>query len=72
LKASKRKAGEAEGNTRQCGRKIGISCSQKKEAANENSIEPILNAVKQYATVGEIFDTLKSVHGAYREGVRYY
>ena len=43
-----------------------------KEAANENSIEPLVHAVKQYATVGEIFDTLKSVHGVFNESVKHY
>jgi methylmalonyl-CoA mutase, N-terminal domain len=45
---------------------------KEKETANANSIEPILNAVKQYATVGEIFDTLRSVHGAFVESIRFY
>jgi methylmalonyl-CoA mutase N-terminal domain/subunit len=52
--------------------KSALAVLKKKAAANNNSIEPILNAVKQYATVGEIFATLESVYGAYREGVRYY
>ena len=32
-----------------------------------NLVYPILNAVKAYATVGEITDTLRAVFGEYRE-----
>jgi methylmalonyl-CoA mutase N-terminal domain/subunit len=34
---------------------------------NENLMEPILACVKAYATVGEISDTLRDVHGEYKE-----
>ena len=34
---------------------------------SDNLIPPILNAVKCYATVGEISDTLRSVFGEYEE-----
>lgn len=33
----------------------------------ENLMEPILNAVKSYATLGEIVNTLKEVYGTYTE-----
>jgi methylmalonyl-CoA mutase N-terminal domain/subunit len=32
-----------------------------------NVMEPILDCVRQYATVGEISDTLREVYGEYRE-----
>lgn len=35
--------------------------------AGKNMMEPILAAVKAYATLQEICDTLRSVHGEYRE-----
>ncbi|UCG93115.1 MAG: methylmalonyl-CoA mutase [candidate division WOR-3 bacterium] len=40
-----------------------------KQAAinNMNVMEPILDCVRQYATVGEISDTLRGVYGEYRE-----
>ncbi len=34
---------------------------------NENLMEPILNCVKAYATIGEITKTLKQVYGEYKE-----
>jgi methylmalonyl-CoA mutase N-terminal domain/subunit len=34
---------------------------------NENLMEPILACVKAYATIGEISDTLRDVHGEYKE-----
>jgi methylmalonyl-CoA mutase N-terminal domain/subunit len=36
---------------------------------NENLVPPILDAVKNYATVGEICRTLKEVYGEYKEAV---
>ena len=48
--------------------------SMLKEKANhgENLILPILDAVKAYATIGEITDTLKEVYGEYHEGSTIY
>jgi methylmalonyl-CoA mutase N-terminal domain/subunit len=45
-----------------------------KEKANqdENLVLPILDAVKAYATIGEITDTLKEVYGEYQEGTTIY
>lgn len=45
-----------------------------KEKANheENLVLSILDAVRAYATVGEITDTLKEVYGEYREGSTIY
>ena len=34
---------------------------------DENLMEPILNAVKAYATLGEMVNTLKEVYGTYTE-----
>ena len=36
---------------------------------NENLVPVIFDAVKSYATLGEISDTLRSVFGQYRESV---
>ncbi len=43
--------------------------SRLKEAAqnDKNLMEPIIDAVKAYATLQEVCDTLKEVYGAYRE-----
>ena len=49
-----------------------LAVLKEQEAAGANSIGPMLAAVKAYATVGEIFDVLKSVHGEYDEGRRFY
>ena len=37
----------------------------------ENLVEPILNAVRAYATEGEIIDTMRQVFGTYRETATY-
>jgi methylmalonyl-CoA mutase N-terminal domain/subunit len=34
---------------------------------NQNVMEPIINCVKEYATVGEISDVLRKVYGEYKE-----
>jgi methylmalonyl-CoA mutase N-terminal domain/subunit len=34
----------------------------------ENMVPPVLEAVKAYATLGEICDVFRKVWGAYREG----
>ena len=39
---------------------------------NENLVPPIFNAVKQYATVGEICNVLREVYGEYVEGKGYF
>ncbi len=39
---------------------------QKKNGADQNIVPPILEAVRTYATVGEIFGTLRGVFGEYR------
>ncbi len=36
-------------------------------AAQENMMYPILEAVKAYATLGEICDAMRDVFGEYRE-----
>lgn len=45
-----------------------IKSIQKSAKNDENLILPILDAVKAYATIGEITDTLKEVYGEYLEG----
>jgi methylmalonyl-CoA mutase N-terminal domain/subunit len=40
-------------------------------AAGENTMPAIVDAVKAYASVGEITAALKSVFGAYREPLRF-
>jgi methylmalonyl-CoA mutase N-terminal domain/subunit len=39
---------------------------------NENLVSPIFEAVKQYATVGEISDVLREVYGEYVGGKGYF
>ena len=52
--------------------RVASSLKQLKEAAEEgvNLVEPLLPAVKAYATIGEICDTLKDVFGEYTEAIR--
>src|SRR3989304_5875893 len=40
---------------------------KKKAQVNENLVPPIQDAVREYATVGEICDTLREVFGEHRE-----
>ena len=49
--------------------KVEASLNRLKEAArgDENLMDPILEAVKQYATIGEICDVLRGVFGEYRD-----
>lgn len=49
--------------------KVKETLAQLKKSAqgNENIVPPILEAVKAYATIGEISDTLREVFGEYRE-----
>ena len=39
--------------------------------SDENLVPPILAAVKEYATIGEICDQLRDVFGEYSEGAVY-
>ena len=39
---------------------------------NENLVPPVFEAVKQYATVGEISNVLREVYGEYVEGKGYF
>ncbi len=39
---------------------------------NENMVQPTFEAVKAYATVGEISDALRAVHGEFIEGKSYF
>jgi methylmalonyl-CoA mutase N-terminal domain/subunit len=50
-------------------RKTKILLNRLKKAAleNLNLMEPILDCVKEYATLGEISDTLREVYGEYKE-----
>ncbi len=50
-------------------RKVKISLNRLKSAAidNVNIMEPILECVKAYATIGEISDVLRRVYGEYKE-----
>lgn len=50
-------------------RKIKICLSKLKNAAidNLNLMEPIIECVREYATIGEISDTLREVYGEYKE-----
>ncbi len=44
----------------------------KKAAVNEENLMPhILKAVKSYATLGEIVDSLKEIYGVYQEPTTY-
>jgi len=43
-------------------------CAEK----DENLVPPVFEAVKAYATVGEISDVLREVYGEYVEGKSYY
>jgi methylmalonyl-CoA mutase N-terminal domain/subunit len=43
-------------------------CAEK----DENLVPPVYEAVKAYATVGEISDVLRAVYGEYVEGKSYY
>jgi len=51
------------------GNKVKESLARLKKAAQgtENVVPPILDAVKAYATLGEISDSLRGVFGEYRE-----
>lgn len=49
-----------------------LAALEENERSGANSIEPMLSAVKQYATVGEIFHVLRSVYGDYTEASRIY
>ena len=56
----------------QC-RMIGISCLKRVAdvaAGDDEVVSPILEAVREYTTVGEICDTLKEVWGAYKDVTR--
>ena len=50
-------------------KKVKVLLNDLKKAAidNLNLMEPILNCVKEYATIGEISDTLRDVYGEYKE-----
>lgn len=47
--------------------KVLLNDLQKTAIDNLNLMEPILNCVKEYATIGEISDTLRDVYGEYKE-----
>jgi methylmalonyl-CoA mutase N-terminal domain/subunit len=47
--------------------KEALAVLKKAAQGTENIVSPILNAVKAYATLGEISDTLREVFGEYRE-----
>ena len=44
-----------------------LAILKKAAQGTDNLVPPILEAVKVYATVGEISDTLREVFGEYRE-----
>ncbi len=50
-------------------RAVNNACKALQEAArkDKNLIPPILEAVKAYATLGEICDVLREIYGEYRE-----
>jgi methylmalonyl-CoA mutase N-terminal domain/subunit len=50
-------------------KKVRMSIERLKEVAktSENIMYPIIDAVRNYATVGEISDALREVFGEYRE-----
>ena len=45
----------------------GLKAVKEAALANQNLMEPIIRAVKAYATVQEVCDTLRGVYGEYRE-----
>ena len=47
--------------------KEALADLKKTAQGTENLVPPILEAVKGYATLGEISDTLRKVFGEYRE-----
>jgi methylmalonyl-CoA mutase N-terminal domain/subunit len=47
--------------------KEALAVLKKAAQATDNVVPPILEAVKVYATLGEISDTLREVFGEYRE-----
>ncbi len=47
--------------------KEGLAALKKAAQGTENIVSPILEAVKVYATLGEISDTLREVFGEYKE-----
>ena len=51
-------------------RAVGLALKSVEKAAKskENLIPPILDAVKSYATIGEICDVLRGIFGTYRPG----
>ncbi len=51
------------------GRRVGESLQYIREVAkgDENLVPPILEAIRAYATVGEICDTLRDVYGEYQK-----
>jgi methylmalonyl-CoA mutase N-terminal domain/subunit len=44
-----------------------LAILKKTAEGKSNVVPPILEAVKAYATIGEISDTLREVFGEYRE-----
>jgi methylmalonyl-CoA mutase N-terminal domain/subunit len=44
-----------------------LAILKKAAQGNDNVVPPILEAVKAYATIGEISDTLREIFGEYRE-----
>jgi translation initiation factor IF-2 len=63
LRELKRLKAERDGN------RVRASLDRVQEAAEKgwNTVPPILEAVKAYATIGEICDRLRVVYGEYRE-----
>jgi methylmalonyl-CoA mutase, N-terminal domain len=49
--------------------KVALTEVERTARSDENLMPPILEAVKAYATVGEIATTLRGVFGEYRESV---
>jgi methylmalonyl-CoA mutase N-terminal domain/subunit len=47
--------------------KEALAALKKAAQGTDNLVSPILEAVKGYATLGEISDTLREVFGEYRE-----
>jgi methylmalonyl-CoA mutase N-terminal domain/subunit len=47
--------------------KEALAILKKAALGTENMVPPILEAVKVYATLGEISDTLREVFGEYKE-----
>ena len=47
--------------------KQALANLKKAAQGTDNVVPPILEAVKAYATIGEISDTLREVFGEYRE-----